>query len=57
MPDCIYEDPPNGQHLRDVIELFPYHDEGDICADSYAPFFNSAAASLVHEACNSFIPQ
>jgi len=57
VPDCIYEDPPNGQHLRDVIELFPYHDEGDICADSYAPFFNSAAASLVHEACNSFIPQ
>jgi hypothetical protein len=56
VPDCVYQETP-GNHLRDVIELFPYHDEGDICADSYAPFFNGAAASLVYEACNSFIPQ
>jgi len=56
VPDCVYQDTPSN-HLRDVIELFPFHDEGDICAASYAPFFNGAAASLVHEACNSFIPQ
>jgi len=56
-PDCTYNFPPGPQHLQDVIELFPYHDHGDICADSYAPFFKDAAASLVHEACNAFIPQ
>ncbi|WP_143141540.1 hypothetical protein [Nannocystis exedens] len=55
--DCVYNDPPIQQHLLDVIELFPYHADGDICADSYAPFFKGAAASLVHEACNAFIPQ
>jgi hypothetical protein len=56
-PECTYNFPPGPQHLQDVIELFPYHDHGDICADSYAPFFKGAAASLVHEACNAFIPQ
>jgi hypothetical protein len=55
--DCVYNDPPIQQHLLDVIELFPFHADGDICADSYAPFFKGAAASLVHEACNAFIPQ
>jgi len=55
--DCIYDSPPYGQHLRDVIELFPFHDEADICAVEYGSFFSGAAASLVHEACNSFIPQ
>ncbi|WP_143141507.1 hypothetical protein [Nannocystis exedens] len=54
---CVYDSPPYGQHLRDVIGLFPYREEGDICADNYAPFFNGAAASLVHDACNAFIPQ
>ena len=57
VPDCVYNDPPIYPHLFDVIERFPYHADGDICADSYAPFFKGAAASLVHEACNAFIPQ
>jgi hypothetical protein len=56
-PFCTYNEPPIAQHLLDVIELFPYHDDGDVCADEFATFFNGAAASLVHEACNSFIPQ
>ncbi|MFY0539363.1 hypothetical protein [Nannocystis pusilla] len=54
---CTYNDPPIAQHLAQVIEQFPYHADGDVCADEYASFFNGAAASLVHEACNSFIPQ
>jgi len=54
---CTYNTWPFEQHLRDVIELFPYHDDADVCADEYATFFSGAAASLVHEACNSFIPQ
>ncbi|WAS96538.1 hypothetical protein [Nannocystis punicea] len=57
VPDCVYDSPPEGQFLGSVIEQFPYHADGDICAAEYATFFNGAAASLVHEACNSFIPQ
>ena len=54
---CTYNDPPIAQHLAEVIEQFSYHADGDVCADEYATFFNGAAASLVHQACNSFIPQ
>ncbi|MFY0536061.1 hypothetical protein [Nannocystis pusilla] len=57
IPGCNYNEPPGPMHLQDVIELFSYHDIGDMCAAEYATFFNGAAASLVHEACNSFIPQ
>ncbi|MCY0986554.1 hypothetical protein OV203_05455 [Nannocystis sp. ILAH1] len=57
IPGCKYNEPPGPMHLQDVIELFPYHDAGDMCAPEYSTFFNGAAASLVHEACNSFIPQ
>ncbi|MDC0720616.1 hypothetical protein [Nannocystis bainbridge] len=57
VPGCTYNDPPGPMHLTDVIEQFPYHDDGDCCAEQYATFFNGAAASLVQEACNSFIPQ
>lgn len=42
--------------LHDLINMFPYHYEGDLCASSYAPFF-TAAAELVGEACESFVPQ
>ncbi|MBA3549513.1 MAG: hypothetical protein H0T76_23810, partial [Nannocystis sp.] len=42
--------------LRDLINMFPYHYEGDLCAPSYAQFF-SAAAELVDKACTSFAPQ
>jgi hypothetical protein len=54
-PECTYDDL-GKTHLVDVIETFPYHREGNICADSYASFFDEAA-DLVHEACSSFIPQ
>ncbi|MFY0535286.1 hypothetical protein [Nannocystis pusilla] len=54
---CTYNDPPGPQHLEDVIQLFPYNAQSDVCADEYATFFNGAAASLVQQACNSFIPQ
>ncbi|MDC0719936.1 hypothetical protein [Nannocystis bainbridge] len=56
-PFCTYNDPPIVQHLAEVIERFPYHEAGDVCADEYATFFNGAAANLVYQACNSFIPQ
>lgn len=55
--DCSYNTWPFEQHLLEVSELFPYHDRGDVCAPEYSTFFQGAAASLVREACNSFIPQ
>ncbi|MFZ6182028.1 hypothetical protein [Nannocystis pusilla] len=55
VPDCVYDELGNNYSL-DVVETFPYHLDGDICADSYAPFFDQAA-DLVHEACSNFIPQ
>ena len=54
-PDCS-DDWDGKQRLRDLINLFPYHAEGDTCAPSYVPFFEQAVA-LVGEACASFIPQ
>ena len=54
-PDCIEaEDDTNS--LRDLIKMFPYHVEGDICAPNYAPYF-AAAAAKIGEACEKFIPQ
>ena len=35
--------------LRDLIKMFPFHAEGDCCADSYVPFFETAVG-LVAEA-------
>ncbi|MCY1054635.1 hypothetical protein OV142_06025 [Nannocystis sp. SCPEA4] len=55
-PDCVVDDGVWQQHLREVVQTFDYHREGNICADSYDAFFNEAA-DLVHEACNAFIPQ
>lgn len=54
-PGCGY-DVDGKQRLRDLINLFPYHAEGDTCAPTYVPFFEQAV-SLVGEACDSFIPQ
>ena len=54
-PTCI-EDSNGYDPVRDLIKMFPYHVEGDICAPSYAPYF-AAAAELVGEACENFIPQ
>jgi hypothetical protein len=54
-PGCTY----NNDHqnpLRDTLTKFPYHYEGDICAPSFAPYF-TAAAALVDEACEKFVPQ
>ncbi|MFZ6181206.1 hypothetical protein [Nannocystis pusilla] len=56
VPGCVYDPEIWPSRLRDLIETFEYHHEGDICADSYDGFF-SEAADLVHEACNAFIPQ
>ena len=54
-PTCI-ADSNDADPVRDLIKMFPYHVEGDICALSYAPYF-AAAAELVGEACENFIPQ
>ena len=42
--------------MNDLFDRFPYHHYGDICAPSYAPFFDEAAG-MIGEACGSFIPQ
>ena len=53
--DCVFDS--NGEDpLRDLVTMFPYHVEGDICAPSFTPYF-TAAAEMVGEACDSFIPQ
>jgi hypothetical protein len=54
-PDCTY-DGGWDLKLRQLIKMFPFHAEGDCCADSYVPFFQKAVG-LVAEACNDFIPQ
>ncbi|HEY8377167.1 MAG TPA: hypothetical protein VIK91_11790 [Nannocystis sp.] len=57
-PGCVSMQgtPDEKQRVRDLIEMFPYHFEGDTCAPTYVPFFEQAVA-LVEQACNSFIPQ
>ena len=55
IPGCV-EDLDHESTLRDLITMFPYHVEGDVCAPSYAPYFTEAA-KLVDEACASFAPQ
>jgi hypothetical protein len=54
-PDCSY-DSDGKLRLRDFIKMFPFHYEGDCCADSYVPFFETAVG-LVAEACGAFVPQ
>ena len=53
-PNCTY-DGGWDLYLRQLINMFPFHAEGDTCADSYVPFFEEAVG-LVAEACDSFIP-
>ena len=54
-PNCTYDEGYKPK-LEQLAEMFRYHAEGDVCAPSYVPFFEQAA-SLVGEACDSFIPQ
>lgn len=56
LPNCTYNDLGYPLKFEDLIEMFPYHAEGDPCAATYAPFF-ADAVSLVAEACDSYIPQ
>jgi len=57
IPFCTYDsDPEHGGKIRDLIDMFPFRAYGDTCASSYAPFFEDAA-SLIGEACGSFVPQ
>jgi len=51
---CTYNN--GGAKVRDLINMFPYHVEGDTCAPSYAPFFDQAA-DKIGEACGKFVPQ
>ncbi len=55
IPGCVTA----GDHqnkLHDLITMFPYHVEGNICAPSYTPYFTDAAM-LVDKACAGFVPQ
>jgi len=54
-PGCTYDG--DGElRLRDLINMFPFHAEGNTCAASYVPFFQDAVGRVA-EACSSFIPQ
>jgi hypothetical protein len=55
LPTCTYDSNGIGG-FQDLLPKFPYHVFGDICATSYAPFFE-AAADKIGEACGAFIPQ
>ncbi len=50
---CTYND--GTAKVRDLVNMFLYHAEGDTCAPSYAPFL-AKATDLIGEACGSFIP-
>ena len=53
-PGCTYDDD-GKMRLRDLIEMFPFHDEGNSCAASYVPFFQTAAGRVA-DACTAFVP-
>jgi len=53
-PGCTYDEGLD-LRLRQLIKMFPFHDEGDTCAASYVPFFETAAGRVA-EACAAFIP-
>ncbi len=55
VPGCAYDES-GPLNFEDLLSRFPYHEVGDTCAPSYAPFFEQAAARI-GEACGSFIPQ
>ena len=53
-PGCTYTD--GAINFSALLAKFPYTVFGDICAPSYAPFFDEAADKS-GEACGAFIPQ
>ena len=53
-PGCTYDDD-GKMRLRDLIKMFPFHDEGNTCAASYVPFFETAAGRVA-QACAAYIP-
>ncbi len=55
-PDCNYYYPGDVYKMQQLVRKFPNHVEGDICAPSYASFFDQAA-DLIGEACGQFVPQ
>jgi len=54
-PGCTYDGQDHMLTLRDFIKMFPFHDEGNTCAASYVPFFETATGRVA-EACAAFIP-
>ncbi|MBL9107103.1 MAG: hypothetical protein JNL82_39755 [Myxococcales bacterium] len=54
-PDCIYDDGGEIDYLP-LLEQFPYHLRGNVCTDSYVPFFEDAVA-MIDEACGKFVPK
>jgi len=50
---CTYND--GDALVRHLINMFPYHHEGDTCAPSYAPFLDEAA-DLIEVACAGYVP-
>ena len=54
-PDCSYDDGMDKSPTYDLLAMFPYHVEGDTCADSYAPYF-SDTVDLIEKACANFVP-
>ena len=53
-PGCTY-DGGWDLKLRQLINMFPFHEEGNTCAASYVPFFQTAAGRVA-DACAAFVP-
>jgi len=56
VPGCTSYDPGDQYKVQQLVRKFPNHVEGDICAPSYAPYFDQAV-DLIGEACGQFVPQ
>jgi len=56
IPGCNYNNLGDQYLMRQLVRKFPNHVEGDICAPSYAPYFDQTA-DLIGEACGQFVPQ
>jgi hypothetical protein len=55
-PDVPFGDAVPGYRIREFTQKFTYGRFGDVCADEYAPFFDTSL-EIIHDACVNFTPE
>lgn len=55
-PDVPFGDAVPGTRIREFTQMFTYGRFGDVCADNYAPFFDTSL-EIIHDACVNFTPE